>query len=149
METTGWLLQMIKLIIIIVTITTTTKTTITTANLYDHLDNSNFYRSLNDVYEPAATELLIKRDYGDIPGVLRFGKRDYGANYPYKNFVPNVAPFGENDYEKKDVPGVLRFGKREGDIPGVLRFGKRNDDIPGVLRFGKRSAPSLSRFGLH
>uniref|UniRef100_A0A1I8EZV1 Uncharacterized protein n=1 Tax=Wuchereria bancrofti TaxID=6293 RepID=A0A1I8EZV1_WUCBA len=125
METTGWLLHMIKLIIIIVTITTTTKTTITTANLYDHLDNSDFYRSLNDVYEPAATELLIKRDYGDIPGVLRFGKRDYGANYRYKNFVPNIMSFG------------------------VLRFGKRNDDIPGVLRFGKRSAPSLSRFGLH
>ncbi|VDM10338.1 unnamed protein product [Wuchereria bancrofti] len=86
-------------------------------------------------------EIFLKSqliDYGDIPGVLRFGKRDYGANYRYKNFVPNIMSFG-----------VLRFGKREGDIPGVLRFGKRNDDIPGVLRFGKRSAPSLSRFGLH
>ncbi|EFO24747.1 hypothetical protein LOAG_03740 [Loa loa] len=142
METTGWMMHMVKLVIFIVTITATTTTT-----LYVQLDNSNAYRPLHDTYEPVGNELLIKRDYGDIPGVLRFGKRDYDPDPVYRNPLPNIMQFNENGYEKKDIPGVLRFGKREGDIPGVLRFGKRNDDIPGVLRFGKRSVPGVLRFG--
>uniref|UniRef100_A0A915Q3U5 Uncharacterized protein n=1 Tax=Setaria digitata TaxID=48799 RepID=A0A915Q3U5_9BILA len=149
MEVTGWMMHMAKLAIIIFTITTTATTT-----LYVQLDNLNSYRPLNDAYEPTATDLLMKRDYGDIPGVLRFGKRNYEIDPVYKKAAPNLLQLGDNVYDKKDVPvsalspGVLRFGKREGDIPGVLRFGKRDDnDIPGVLRFGKRSAPSLLRFG--
>uniref|UniRef100_A0A0K0DQB2 Formamidopyrimidine-DNA glycosylase n=1 Tax=Angiostrongylus cantonensis TaxID=6313 RepID=A0A0K0DQB2_ANGCA len=62
---------------------------------------------------------------GDMPGVLRFGKR--------------------RGFEKKEVPGVLRFGKRTNkkSVPGVLRFGKRS--VPGVLRFGKREMPGMLR----
>jgi len=94
-------------------------------------------------------------DDGQMPGVLRFGKRaqsfirfgrggdmmDDGSRSLSKKEMPGVLRFGkrrvEGQQEKKAVPGVLRFGKRD-DIPGVLRFGKRDGDMPGVLRFGKR-----------
>ncbi|KAL3989802.1 hypothetical protein ACH3XW_29075 [Acanthocheilonema viteae] len=140
METAGLMMHMVKFAVIFVTIMTTTTTT-TTIPLYVQMDNSNSYRPISDIYEPTATELLIKK------GILSFGKHDYKTDPVYKNFIPHITPFDESIYEKKDVPGVLRFGKREGDIPGVLRFGKRNDDIPGVLRFGKRSPLGVLRFG--
>ncbi|VDM54436.1 unnamed protein product [Angiostrongylus costaricensis] len=76
---------------------------------------------------PQEQRIYAKRDLdGDMPGVLRFGKR--------------------RGFEKKEVPGVLRFGKRTNkkSVPGVLRFGKRS--VPGVLRFGKREMPGMLRF---
>ncbi|KJH44280.1 hypothetical protein DICVIV_09677 [Dictyocaulus viviparus] len=88
---------------------------------------------------PQAQHIYAKRDLnGDMPGVLRFGKRQDIE----KKVVPGVLRFGKRA-NKKSVPGVLRFGKRS--VPGVLRFGKR--EMPGVLRFGKRAVPGMLRFG--
>ncbi|KAE9415516.1 hypothetical protein Angca_006813 [Angiostrongylus cantonensis] len=88
---------------------------------------------------PQDQHIYAKRDLdGDMPGVLRFGKR---RGFEKKE-VPGVLRFGKRT-NKKSVPGVLRFGKRS--VPGVLRFGKR--EMPGMLRFGKRVVPGVLRFG--
>ncbi|CAG9535696.1 unnamed protein product [Cercopithifilaria johnstoni] len=57
----------------------------------------------------------------------------YDARYYEKKDVPGVLRFGKRE---GDIPGVLRFGKRNDDIPRVLRFGKRLGS--GVLRFDRR-----------
>ncbi|CAB3399728.1 unnamed protein product [Caenorhabditis bovis] len=112
--------------------------------------------------------LFSKRDIdGNVPGVLRFGKRagyfDKRESSVQKKEMPGVLRFGKRMFfdEKESVPGVLRFGKRgiieaKREIPGVLRFGKREyldeifdkrSEVPGVLRFGKRNVPGVLRFG--
>ncbi|VBB32813.1 unnamed protein product [Acanthocheilonema viteae] len=121
METAGLMMHMVKFAVIFVTIMTTTTTT-TTIPLYVQMDNSSIlsfgkhdyktdpvYKNFIPHITPFDESIYEKKD---VPGVLRFGKRE------------------------GDIPGVLRFGKRNDDIPGVLRFGKRSP--LGVLRFGRR-----------
>ncbi|KAM3728956.1 putative FMRFamide-like neuropeptide [Dirofilaria immitis] len=139
MEATGWIMNMIKLIIIIITITTSTTTTtlyvpMDNSNSY-RPQNDAYEPGITDLLIKQGLFRLGKDNYGTdyvynqklIPDTVQFGENGYE-----KKDVPGVLRFGKRE---GDIPGVLRFGKRNDDIPGVLRFGKRS--VPGVLRFGR------------
>lgn len=73
-----------------------------------------YWRIPLNTAEPLRTQNIINRnlsfhkisEYGDVPGVLRFGKRIDGAFYPaYKRDMPGVLRFGKREQEKKNVPG--------------------------------------------